>query len=352
MNIVRQEIRTGLLVVFTIGVLVTMMLYLGAPGVFIPQKAFTIYLENANGVKIGADVALAGRKIGQVVNLYSPVPEAERAKLKGRSKKEKEPRLEVKVDIKVNRSALIYKDVRVALTSTGLLGEYFIDFAQGEESSGLAPEHFVFIGERPAGLEKAVPMVLEAIEPVLKGANDTMNSLQRTSDNLARLTSEGGEVERTVAEFRKFASNLQDLSSRTGPLRLALDNVATLTGPDGRIQLALGNIENMTKPGSSLDQTLKNAQTFTANLAANKDLDATLKNAKQATAQLNGTLNDLRGKFSTIADNLQDATDTVKRQPWRLVWPSTKKYGDEEPANKARPASAPKPRAGKRERSR
>ena len=38
MNIVRNEIRTGLLVVLTLAALVGVLIYLGAPGVFIPQK--------------------------------------------------------------------------------------------------------------------------------------------------------------------------------------------------------------------------------------------------------------------------------------------------------------------------
>jgi ABC-type transporter Mla subunit MlaD len=320
MNIFRQEIRTGLLVVVTISVLVIVMLYLGSPGVFIPQKSYILYADNAGGLKPGADVALAGRKIGQVMALHSPVPEAERP----------DPKKEIKIEIKVNRSAQIYRKTKCFITSASMLAEFYVDFAEGEEASGLAPQGTAFIAEHPPGLDKAVPMVLDAIEPALKAANETMTSLQKTSDNLARLTSEGGEVERTVAEFRKFATNLTELSSKTGPLHLSLDNIATLTGPEGRIQLALGNIQNLTKPGSSLDETLKNAQRFTGNLADNKDLDQTLKNAKTATRELNVTIADLRGKLDSIAGNLDQATDTLKRQPWRLIWPSTKKYGDEE----------------------
>ncbi len=73
MNVIRQEIRTGLLVIFSLTVLVLVVLYLGAPGVFVPQRTFYIFVENAGGLKQGADVALAGRKIGQVMQLFSPV---------------------------------------------------------------------------------------------------------------------------------------------------------------------------------------------------------------------------------------------------------------------------------------
>jgi ABC-type transporter Mla subunit MlaD len=336
MNILRQEIRTGLLVVVSIAVLVTLMLYLGSPGVFVPQKGFILYVDNASGLRQGAMVAIAGRKVGQVLTLYSPVPEAERP----------DPKKETKIEIKVARSAEIYRSVRCVLTSTGLLGEYFIDFTGGQEASGLAPEGTAFLVERAAGMEQAVPLVLQAIEPALKTATETMNSLQKTADNLTRLTSPGGEIELTVAEFRKFGSNLQLLSAPGGSLRLSLDNIAALTGPEGKLQLALGNVEKLTGDNGSLAQAMKNAEKFTSGLAANKDLDATLKNARQATAELHSTVAELKGKFSAVAGNLEQASDTVKRQPWRLVWPTTKKYEDQE-----KPERTPTPTPAKRKKS-
>ena len=39
---------------------------LGAPGLFRPLVTYKIYLDNAAGIKLGAPVLLAGRKVGQV----------------------------------------------------------------------------------------------------------------------------------------------------------------------------------------------------------------------------------------------------------------------------------------------
>ena len=41
MNIVRNEIRTGLLVMISLAALVCLLIYLGAPGVFIPQHSLS-----------------------------------------------------------------------------------------------------------------------------------------------------------------------------------------------------------------------------------------------------------------------------------------------------------------------
>src|SRR5260370_19816986 len=78
MQILRNEVRTGLLVILTLGFVVGIVLYISSPGLFRPQKKFFVYFDNAAGVKPGAAVMLAGRKIGTVAYIQSPVPLNER----------------------------------------------------------------------------------------------------------------------------------------------------------------------------------------------------------------------------------------------------------------------------------
>ena len=69
MQLRRNEILTGLLVLSTVVVLTGILILLGAPGLFRPLVTYKIYLDNAAGIKLGAPVLLAGRKIGQVEKL-------------------------------------------------------------------------------------------------------------------------------------------------------------------------------------------------------------------------------------------------------------------------------------------
>jgi len=77
MQLQKNEIMTGLLVVGTVAVLVFVLVLLGAPGLFRPLVTYKIYVDNAAGIKQGAVVMLAGRKIGQVQKLFSPVSKEE-----------------------------------------------------------------------------------------------------------------------------------------------------------------------------------------------------------------------------------------------------------------------------------
>src|SRR5213596_4322797 len=77
MQLQKNEIMTGLLVVGTVAALLFVLVLLGAPGLFRPLVTYKIYVDNAAGIKQGAPVMLAGRKIGQVQKLFSPVSREE-----------------------------------------------------------------------------------------------------------------------------------------------------------------------------------------------------------------------------------------------------------------------------------
>ena len=320
MNILRNEIRTGLLVVLSLAALTALLLYLGAPGVFVPQHTYRIYFDNGAGIKPGAQVLLAGRKIGQVRALFSPVPEKDRPT----------PKMETLIEVQVDRAAKIYNKVKAQMTQNSLLGESVIDFTNGEEASGLATDGASFLGDRPGGLADAVPAVLEKLDPALTKVTATLDSLQKTADNLTRLTAEGADLPIGIAAFRKTGTNLSEMTGAEGSLSLSLKNIQTLTSDEGKLGKTFDHLAEITGPESALAHTLQNTEKFTASLTNNRDVEVTLRNFRTASENLSRTVANVGTQFSAIGENLNQASDTVKRQPWRLIWPTTKNY--DEPA--------------------
>src|SRR6266403_1014463 len=136
MQIRRNEVLTGLLVVATLAALTGILVLLGAPGLFRPLTTYKIYFDNAAGIKLGAPVMLAGRKIGQVASLYSPVSREEGAgaleaagnlgtvvALSSGAGPVPLPRFEARIDVAVDARALVYKNAKVRLMTLGMLGE-------------------------------------------------------------------------------------------------------------------------------------------------------------------------------------------------------------------------------------
>lgn len=325
MNVLRNEFRTGLLVVITLAGLVALLLYLGSPGVFVAQKTFRIYFDNAAGLEPGAPVLLGGRKIGQVRTLFSPVAEKDRPS----------PKMETLVEVRVEKAAQIFVRVKVQIAQPTLLGKPVIDFTTGEEASGFAADGAHFIGERQPALAEAVPLVLEKIEPVITKVTATLESLQKTTDNLTRLSSEGSDLPAAFAEFKKFGVHINELTGADSSLHRSLAHLETITSDEGKFAKALDNIAEITGPGSDLTATLANAKKFSGDLAKNKDIELALRNLRKVSESLERQLGQLGAQFSTVGENLGQATDTVKRQPWRLIWPATKKY-DAKPAPQPR----------------
>src|ERR1700757_3641711 len=149
MQLQKNEIMTGLLVVGTVAVLVFVLVLLGAPGLFRPLVTYKIYVDNAAGIKQGAVVMLAGRKIGQVQKLYSPVSREEERRAEEISASVRPPdsnpnvspvpaetkqRFEVRIDVLVDKNAVVYRDCHTRLMQLGLLGEMAIDITAGTES--------------------------------------------------------------------------------------------------------------------------------------------------------------------------------------------------------------------------
>jgi ABC-type transporter Mla subunit MlaD len=305
MQLQRNEIMTGLLVIATIAVLVFVLILLGAPGLFRPLVTYKIYFDNAAGIKQGAPVMLAGRKIGQVQKLFSPVSPEEQKQAEeayaavhppqpnvSPTPSDGRPKFEARVEVQVDKSARVYRDARPWLMQLGLLGDMAIDFTQGTESSGLARNGEMFAGERTPELSEAAAKMLEVIKPVAAEATNTLKDLQQTAQNLNHLTDENSELTLALGQFKKFGTHLVDL-----------------TGPE-----------------SALSHSLTNIEKISTSLTDNDNIEVTLQNLRTSSEKLKVTV----AEFGPVGENLQQFSQTIKTQPWRLIWPSTKKYPEDQ----------------------
>jgi ABC-type transporter Mla subunit MlaD len=308
MQLQKNEIMTGLLVIGTIAVVAFLLVLLGAPGLFRPLVTYKIYLDNAAGIKEGAPVMLAGRKIGQVQKLFSPVSSEEQKKAEqadaavhasepnpgpSPSATPGKPRFEARVDVQVDKSARVYRDAKVQLMQLGLLGDMAIDFAQGTEASGRAKDGEMFAGERTPDLGEAAAKMLEVIKPVAAEATNTMKDLQQTAQNLNRLTDENSELTLALNQFRTFGEHLSGL----------------------------------TAPDSALSHSLTNIEKISTSLTENNNIQVTLQNLRQSSEKLKIATTELQ----PAGENIKQFSETIKTQPWRLIWPSTKQYAETSP---------------------
>jgi hypothetical protein len=130
------------------------------------------------------------------------------------------------------------------------------------------------------------------IKPVAAEATNTLKDLQQTSQNLSRLTDENSELTLALGQFKTFGTHLVDL----------------------------------TAPDSPLSQSLIKIEKISTGLSENNNIEVTLQNLRTSSEKLKITVTDL----GPVGENLKEFSETIKTQPWRLIWPSTKKYPEDQ----------------------
>jgi uncharacterized phage infection (PIP) family protein YhgE len=201
-----------------------------------------------------------------------------------------------------------------------------IDITQGTEKSGRAKDGEIFAGERTPDLGEAAAKMLEVIKPVAAEATNTMKDLQQTAQNINRLTDENSELTLALGQFKTFGQHLSDL----------------------------------TAPDSALSNSLANIQKISTSLTDNDNIEVTLRNLRNSSEKLKVAATDL----GPAGENIKQFSETIKTQPWRLIWPTTKKYPEASPTpavadqssitvrktarSKARPRSTPTERTSRR----
>jgi len=309
MQILRNEVRTGLLVILTLGFVVGVVLYISSPGLFRPQKMFLVYFDNAAGVKPGAAVMLAGRKIGTVADIQSPVPLNDRP--------EHNLNYEAMVRVQVAQDAQIYKETTVSMRSFGLLAELVIDFTNGNPASGLAEPNDKFVGTRAPDLAELGPLIIQKLEPALKQSEATLAELQKTSQNLTTLTARDAVLTGTLKNFEVVGANLKGITQKGGGIDSALV----------KFQDVLSNVKDVTaqlEKDSNLEKTLANFKASSARLRITLD-------------SLDRTMNSVLPRVDLIVQDLSQLTGKLKRQPWRVIWPTTIKYPEGQQGGEAPP---------------
>ncbi len=310
MQLRRNEIMTGVLVLATVAVLTFILILLGAPGLFRPLVVYRLYFDNAAGIKLGAPVLLAGRKVGQVKSLNSPVSRDEAAHAleaaanlgsvtqNGAPGTAPLPRFEVRIDVEVDRTALVYKNSSVRLMTLGLLGETAIDISGGNDHATKAEPGQVFVGNRVPDFSEAIAKLLGVVGPVAAEATTTLKQLQTTAANLSRITDENSQLTLALGQFKTFGEHLNEI----------------------------------TASDSSLQRSLNNIREISEQLNRNDNIEVTLTNFRASSEKLKSALNAIGPDLEATLSNTKDFTATLRTQPWRIIWPSTKKYSNEEPA--------------------
>src|SRR5437588_12478456 len=120
-----------------------------------------------------------------------------------------------------------------------------------------------------------------------------MKALQQTADNINHITDENSELNQALSQVKLFGEHIAD----------------------------------MTAPDSALSHSLNNIEKISNSLTENNNIEISLQNLRASSEKLKTTVSDL----GPTGQNIKEFSETIKSQPWRLIWPGTKKYPEKSP---------------------
>jgi phospholipid/cholesterol/gamma-HCH transport system substrate-binding protein len=288
------ELFVGLFLVIGFGVIAIMVVMFGRVGQsFAKTYEITVEFPNASGLVKGADVLLAGARIGNVAEPpYLLVKDG----------------FSVGVRLKISEKVRIPRDATIVVNQSGLLGDCYVDVLPPER---IDPNNVIEKNEHVMGRNKPGLDVLQA-----KGA-DVLEKLASELDELEALTRNINQnlvneqntknLQETFAHLKTMSSNLSESSKK-------LDGI--LNKGDSAVDSAKRTMDAVDKAAADLRTAMSDFKRVAQN--ANNTLDSAknmmetgnrvLKKAEQGGGALGLLLSD-----KETAENLKAFSENLRR---------------------------------------
>jgi len=302
----RLEWKVGLFMFISLIVLAALLLeFSKGINIFRPTKIILLRAPNVGGLKIRAQVLMAGVQVGTVSDV--------RLGPQGTN---------VTIWLKIYSQYEVHKDARFALETSGFLGDQYVAIIPTKNQGEVFPDQGVAEAEAPFNIQE-----------VARSAGSFLRRIEETANRLND----------AIADVRRLALNdqtLTNLSIAVGNLRTVSEHA--ISAVDGLNSLVTSNAPALSTSGSNLVTFSEQLTNFGGDLsqllATNSPvLNAAVKNIESSTITLKDLLADVQaGKglagnllqnpvlatnVSLIVSNLSITSSNLNRLGlWGIMW--------------------------------
>jgi phospholipid/cholesterol/gamma-HCH transport system substrate-binding protein len=301
-SIAWSELKVGVVGLVAAGLTIVIIAAVGGQGGFFWQRyPLKAQFPDAQGLKSGALVRLAGKEVGRITSV----------EFSGAT-------IEVGFDVSKSVRSLITTDTQAKVGSTSLLGESVLDL--NAASTGTPLPDYAFVATKPAGaglgdLATTASKSLEEAGALLADVRAGKGTLGKivTDDTLYR------ELEQFVGSASDLANRLKAGNGTVGKLvndpavwnslKASLENLQTTTARINSGQGALGKFLNDEAMGKSLQGTLTSLDETTARLNRGEGTIGKLLTERE----LYDRLNTMAGRVDSVVEGLAIGEGTAGR---------------------------------------
>ena len=276
-----NEVKTGILVIFGIGLFVFGFSYLKSNDIFVSDRTFYAIYDDVEGVVNGTPVTINGYPVGSIQNISF---------YKG-TKLLVKFRIENDIEFSINSSAQIYE--------TGLIGGKALAIIPTNDKSRLAISNDTLSSSIAPGLtdlvNKQITNLQIKIESMVMSADSVLYKINRVFDDSTR-----SNLRKTVSDFNFTITELKETSSMIKTI---------VESNKSNVDLTIGNVSKISNDLSSISSALNDG-----------GLDITLANFKKSSESLSALLNNINSgkgsiskliKNDSLFDNLNNASKSI-----------------------------------------
>jgi phospholipid/cholesterol/gamma-HCH transport system substrate-binding protein len=259
----RSEIRAGVFLLLSFIILVVMVFAVSdIQSLFKKKKEVKVLFSFSDGIEKNAPVRYSGMKVGKVENVRVA----------------HERNDQVEVTLSVYRDTVIKEDTKAAIKTLGLVGGKYVELSSGSPQSPLLKPGEVLKGEESLKLDDLTKSALEVVA-----------KLTHIADNLDRMLGDPA----LSKSLKITIENLKEVS----------ENAKVMTSSKDEVAKGLKDLPNLIK---KLDQSADNLKAITE-----KSDKIVSDNKKNIDAMVE--------HFRDMGQNLKDAAEEIKKEPWRLL---------------------------------
>ena len=276
-----NELKTGILVVFGIGLFVFGFSYLKSNDIFVSDRTFYAIYSDVEWVVNGTPVTVNGLPVGNIQNISFHDGNQLIVKF----------RVENDIKFSVNSVAQIYE--------TGLIGGKALAIIPSNDKGPEAVSNDTLKSSIAPGLtdlvNKKITNLQVKIESMVMSADSVLYKINRVFDDSTR-----SNLRKSVSDFNLTISDLKETSS-------LIKSIVQTNKSD--VNLTISNVSKISNDLSSISSTLNNG-----------DLDLTFANFKKSSDDLSLILKDINKGQGTISklisndslfNNLNDASKSI-----------------------------------------
>lgn len=280
MNI-SNELKTGILVIFGVGLFIFGFSYLKSNDIFVSDRTFYAIYSDVEGVVNGTPVTVNGLPVGNIQNISFFKRNQLLVKF----------RVENDIEFSVNSLAQIYE--------TGLIGGKALAIIPSYDKSRIAVSNDTLKSAIAPGLtdlvNKKITNLQVKIESMVMSADSVLFKINRVFDDSTRYN-----LRKSVSDFNLTISDLKETSSVIKSIVQSNKN---------EVDLTISNVSKISKDLSDISSTLNKGE-----------MDVTLSNFKKSSEDLSQILKDInKGKGSiakminndSLFNNLNNASRSI-----------------------------------------